>query len=242
MSQLEKAIVESSVKDKYGLDRYKSGYFVDDFTEHNPGATDSPDYKCAVKPSEGTLCPTWDADNITLVEYNVANRSTQRYQVTGGKVTLPYTTTEFTSNLQASRPEYINPFMTWKFNGQVTIIPAEDTWIDYQTLPTQYNSVGLEQRQQIVNTTAVGTVWGAWGAGPNIVSTSVTTIPPTPASTTYIPPIVRTANNHYLTQAHAVSHYHDPAINCIYPGQDGHQGGTGPISQRSAGVGFSNII
>ena len=45
------------VKDNVGLDRFKSGFIVDNFEGHRSGNLQSLDYQCAVDVQQSTLRP-----------------------------------------------------------------------------------------------------------------------------------------------------------------------------------------
>ena len=77
------------------LNRFKSGFVVDNFSGHRLGKTLNVDYKCAIDMQEKELRPKCVLKNAQLSEVNTtdATRTTKNYQKTGDLLTLPYTHT-----------------------------------------------------------------------------------------------------------------------------------------------------
>ena len=93
LTSLEKSTAQLSIKDQDGLDRFKNGFVVDNFTGHNIGNVMEPDYECAIDPIEQSLRPAFDTIGVDLVEVvnNTTDRSTAGYRIHGENiVTLPY--------------------------------------------------------------------------------------------------------------------------------------------------------
>ena len=85
-----------SVTDAVGMNRFKSGFIVDNFETHRIGSLRSLDYKCAIDTQQSVMRPQSKEDSFDLVEVNTRNdqRSIDGYQRTGDFVTLPYTELE----------------------------------------------------------------------------------------------------------------------------------------------------
>jgi hypothetical protein len=58
LSILEQQALNMQVKDEIGLDRFKSGFFVDNFETHRVGNLSSLDYRCAVDSQQSVLSST----------------------------------------------------------------------------------------------------------------------------------------------------------------------------------------
>ena len=53
-----------SIKDSFGLDRYKNGFIVDSFRGHGIGDVRNPDYNISMDFEEGKLKPSYYQKNI----------------------------------------------------------------------------------------------------------------------------------------------------------------------------------
>ena len=111
---MERDTASFQIQDADGLDRFKSGFIVDNYYGHNIGDSLNPDYKCAVDPREGHLRPECTLNNIALIEENTtdAERTADNYAKTGDLITLPYTHTPTLTQPFSSRVENINPFIS----------------------------------------------------------------------------------------------------------------------------------
>ena len=67
LNMLELATNSFEVLDSAGLNRTKSGFFVDNFTTHMLSDVDNQDYLASLDPSVGILRPTFTEDNIRLL-------------------------------------------------------------------------------------------------------------------------------------------------------------------------------
>ena len=92
LSILEQQFLNMQVKDEIGLDRFKSGFFVDNFEAHKVGSLSSLDYRCAVDSQQSVLRPQAKEDSVNLEEVNVREdqRSVSGYKKSGDMVTLPF--------------------------------------------------------------------------------------------------------------------------------------------------------
>ena len=127
------------VRDADGLDRFKSGFFVDDFKDVN--RTDLGSSDIAVDSRTNTLTTPRDffslkpqialepsvnistadfSQNLPLLDSNV--------QKTGDLITLKYTEKEWIEQPLASRVENVNPFNMIDFTGRIQLTPASDNW------------------------------------------------------------------------------------------------------------------
>lgn len=167
LSLLEQQTQSLEIPDEFGLNRFKNGFIVDNFSSHGIGDVSSVDYSCSIDMENNLMRPTFYTDNINIIEESKtdAERSVKGYQVTGDLITLPYTEVSLVSQLSASRVENINPFAIFTFIGQATLNPPSDEWFEVNRLPdivtevegnytTMYN---LMNRSGLLSTT-----WNAW--------------------------------------------------------------------------------
>jgi hypothetical protein len=165
---LEKSTESLSIKDEItGLDKFKNGFIVDQFTGHGVGNVIHPDYKISVDSQNRQLRPMHYTDSIAVVENLTSGlqRSDRDYQKTGDLITLPYTEDTFIFNPNASRSLDVNPYKTGAFNGEITLVPEVDNWKDTDRRPdlvvTDDNNLDairfIGERVGIT-----GTQWGEW--------------------------------------------------------------------------------
>jgi len=173
LSLLEKDTETLFIDDGTGLNRFKNGFVVDNFTGHRVGDVSNPDYKCAIDPARGELRPSFNQDAVEI-EY-VPAQSAGVVQ-TGRLLTVPYTEQPIISQTFASRTENINPYEVFSWNGTIEMSPSSDTWRDTETRPDLVvNQEGLfDNIRDLANAAGVlGTQWNEWSTnwigvtGPN---------------------------------------------------------------------------
>ncbi|UTS52177.1 virulence associated protein [Synechococcus phage BUCT-ZZ01] len=183
LSLLEQDTKSLTIIDTEGFDRFKNGFFVDNFRSYDSGNVFSPDHKCAVDLTAGELRPFFYMDNINLVEKNVNNtqRTTANYKLSGDLITLPYTTSPFIQQLSASRVENVNPFAVFTFLGTMDLVPESDEWFETNRLPDIVTSVEgnfTAIKTALESAGALGVEWNswqtAWTGRPEVVNFSKT--------------------------------------------------------------------
>ena len=137
LSILEQQALNMQVKDEIGLDRFKSGFFVDNFEAHKVGNLSSLDYRCAVDSQQSVLRPTAKEDSVNLEEVNVREdqRSVSGYKKSGDMVTLPFSPLNLLGNDFASKTLNPNPFVVLQYVGDGEISPSIDHWYDQTEEP-----------------------------------------------------------------------------------------------------------
>lgn len=167
LSLLEQDTASMSIRDSFGLERFKNGFIVDNFEGHGVGDVFSPDYRCSIDMQNNELRPFNITDNINLVEKtpSAGARSTAGYAITGDLVTLKYNHTTLVDQSYASRVENVNPFAIASFNGQIDLNPPGDEWFETEVRPEiivneegNFDAV----RTALESSGALGTVWNAW--------------------------------------------------------------------------------
>lgn len=168
LSLLEQSTQSMAIPDTNGLDRFKNGFIVDNFTGHNIGDVLSADYVCAVDMENGELRPFYTMKNINLLEKNsnTAQRTANNYKLYGDVITLPVLEdVALITQAYASRVEFVNPYAVFTFIGDVNIFPSSDDWFEVDRRPDlirnedgNFNTiVALAQSAGVL-----GTVWNAW--------------------------------------------------------------------------------
>lgn len=133
LSLLELDTKTLQVRDTDGLDRFKSGFFVDDFADNKRMEDKSEsgiknnelgapvDY-FTLKPEIASGLPTVGGFDLN---FDLLDPNTQK---TGDLITLKYDNKEWIKQPLASRVENVNPFNMVAFTGAINISPAQDSW------------------------------------------------------------------------------------------------------------------
>ncbi len=168
LSLLESETQNLTIRDADGLEKFKNGFVVDNFTGHAIGDTRNPDYLNSIDFDSRILRPFFVQDQIPFVEVASSNndRAARNYALTGKYITLPFTETKYVDQLRSSSSEKINPFAFFTFLGSMTITPASDTWFAVERRP----DIIVEEKEGNYNTVknlaekagVLGTIWGAW--------------------------------------------------------------------------------
>ena len=169
-----------------GLDRFKSGFFVDNFRSHAPQSLLHPNSRCSIDKSTGELRPTHYTHGIDLLLGSeqtvgigttadpaadltqVADLESNDLRRTGDVVTLDYEEEVFIDQQLATRTENVNPFAAITWVGGIELNPNSDVWLDEKKLKSNIIDIdaGYTQALQQLNidpNTGFGPIqWGAW--------------------------------------------------------------------------------
>src|SRR6056300_1459631 len=165
---LEKETEQLSIKDAItGIDKFKNGFIVDQFTGHNVGDVKNADYRIAIDNEERELRPMHFTDALEISEnlQSGSQRASQNYQRTGDILTLPYTESVFVFNPYATRAIDVNPYKIGAFRGEITLFPEGDNWKEVDRRPdlTVTDDNNLDAIRFIADTLGVtGTQWNEW--------------------------------------------------------------------------------
>ena len=182
LSLLERDAEGFEIQDANGLNRFKSGFVVDDFSGHRVGDAKHKDYKNSIDMENNELRPTAVPKGIGLIEAATtdAERASAGYQKTGALLTLPYTEVVFTEQPYATRVERVTPVLVSNWVGTIELDPAGDEWFETEVAPDLIINVeGNYDTFFEANKSAIGTVWNAWQTtwSGTSVSTSGSTAP-----------------------------------------------------------------
>jgi hypothetical protein len=168
LSLLEQETKSLDIQDVTGLDRFKNGFVVDNFSGHGIGDVFSPDYMCAIDQENGELRPFYTMQNVNLIEKNTndGQRAASNYKVYGDVITLPVVgDVPLVTQPFASRTEFVNPYAIFTFLGDMTLQPSSDDWFETDRRPDlirneegNYNTVAALAEKAGV----LGTIWNAW--------------------------------------------------------------------------------
>jgi hypothetical protein len=178
LSLLERDAESFEVTDSNGLNRFKSGFIVDNFTGHKVGDTQHPDYKVSIDGINNTLRPMHCSKGVDLEESvsSDTDRTSAHYQKTGDLITLPYTEVVYTEQPYATRVERVQPVMLSQWLGRITLSPDSDNWFETEVAPALVINVeGNYSTLLNENKDALGTIWNAWQTQwSGVVATSTT--------------------------------------------------------------------
>ena len=186
LSLLESDTANLNITDANGLNRFKSGFFVDNFKKHASHQIDHVDFSASTDAKRGYLRP---GHYTTCLDLIVGSRSFigigttanptldinhlddidgDNIKKTGRLLTLDYTETEMLKQIYASRVENVNPFLIVYYSGDMTISPDSDIWMDTKrvdasiTYDTAAYNNAIEQLGINEQTGFSEIDWGAW--------------------------------------------------------------------------------
>jgi len=161
LSLLEVSTEALRIEDEDGNNRFKSGFFVDNFTD----GTNSDQNLTSADISEGQLRPRLlsnslrqrvlpsseiseeDLDlttNFELLDPNI--------QKTGNVVTLKYDSIGWLEQPLATRAENVNPFQVIEYVGSVKLSPENDFWIRTIYIPPSVRNITRRTTNTVTNT------------------------------------------------------------------------------------------
>jgi len=189
LSLLESETANLNIFDSNGLSRFKSGFFVDNFStlttqEERIGIRNS------IDPFLSELRPSHYTNSIDLVvatksrlgvgitsNEDIANLETEdligsNIKKSGDIITLNYTDIEYIKQPYATRVENVQPYALIFWEGSLDLNPSSDIWIDTvrldpKTVQIEGNYLStvlrLQQTQGLNPQTGLGPViWGSW--------------------------------------------------------------------------------
>jgi len=167
------------------LDKFKCGFFVDNFKSYLGGDISNPAYKSSIDSAYGILRPqhyTTSVDLIVGSEAIVGVGTTSNPSVdlrfasdlgspdvkrVGDVICLNYQDVVYVENKFATRTENINPFNTPSWIGSVELNPSTDTWIEtrrserVEDIEGSFTSA-MQQLGVDSNTGLSPINWGSW--------------------------------------------------------------------------------
>ena len=146
LSLLELNTSTLQIQDVDGNNRFKSGFFVDDF--RNNEFIDPVLSQAQVEPTSQELTPVISRNTLksqlapaeelidTVLDlstnFNLLDSSVKK---TGKAVTLDYTEKDWIEQPLATRVENVNPFHVVLYTGSVELNPAQDSWVRTIRIP-----------------------------------------------------------------------------------------------------------
>jgi hypothetical protein len=182
LSMLESNTANLFIPDSDGLDRFKSGFFVDNFSSLNSQESGFP-FENSIDLKNKELRPKHYTTAVDLIQGPVEGLDPQldlafeipegnNIRKTGDLITLDYAEVEWLKQSFATRTENVTPFVISFWQGTIELTPATDTWVDTVRLNAKIINVegnyaqtmALAQQQFNVDpqTGYSPTVWSAW--------------------------------------------------------------------------------
>lgn len=127
LSLLELATNSLKVLDSAGNDRTKSGFLVDNFSNHYYTDTKSVEHRASLDPRSKLIRPLFVEESIDLA-YDSDDSKQLRTVLKGDKVMLDYSEKPYIVQGQASQTINVNPFFIEKNLGHIELSPASDFW------------------------------------------------------------------------------------------------------------------
>jgi hypothetical protein len=162
-SKTEKFIIKDA---DTGLDRFKSGFFVDNFSSHVYHNINDPSFRTAIDTSTNTLRPTHYTTSIDLqlgtqaiagvtqsfdptVDQSYANDlGSVGVRKTGDLITLDYTIQKYDEQVYATKSESVTPFFVAYWEGSIQLNPPIDSWFEEKFVTTtSFNQVTVTAPQ-----------------------------------------------------------------------------------------------
>jgi len=135
LSALENSTQSFEVLDAVGNNRFKSGFFVDNFNDHFNADTDNPEYRASIDLKAGELRPAFNEGNVRIVYKNTNSESASSSGVVrkGDSLLLSYTEVSEIEQPLASNTINVNPYSVVTGVGDITLSPETDEWRDVHT-------------------------------------------------------------------------------------------------------------
>jgi len=139
LSLLELDTKTLQIQDNFGLTRFKSGFFADDFKNTDLLDAENPDLRCDVQNDElSSTVDYWSVKPRLAISPNL-NADTSDYsqnlplldssvRKTGELVTLNYNEVGWLEQPVATEVENVNPFNVIEYIGSVSLNPKSDEW------------------------------------------------------------------------------------------------------------------
>jgi len=168
-----------------GLDRFKCGFFVDNFKSDDGGFLGDSSHKCSIDIKEGELRAQHYTTSIDLLLGSevvsglsstsnpdadfrfVKNLGNPNIVKSGDVICLKYTDVSYLKNNFGTRFENINPFHVVNWIGQIELNPSTDTWLETKGSSRVIDQEGtftatLRQLNVDSNTGISPITWGSW--------------------------------------------------------------------------------
>ena len=181
LSMLENATSNMFIPDRDGFNRFKAGFFVDNFT--SVGAQEfATALANSIDLNEQSMRPKHYTTSLDLIPGPVVNTDTTadaafslvegvNVRRTGDIVSLDYAEVEYIKQSFGTRSESVTPFMISFWQGTIEMTPATDNWVDTTRLEARvinnegnFSAVLADARENLGfdQDGFAGTIWNSW--------------------------------------------------------------------------------
>jgi hypothetical protein len=155
LSMLESKAENFTIKDaETGLDRFKCGFFVDNFSTHDYHDLSNPIFNSAIDSANKTLRPKHYTTSLdlqlgseaisgvgqtfspTVDQSYVNDLGSPGIKKTGDLITLNYQEKVYIQQSVATRTENVTPFIVFYWQGSIELHPPMDSWIEESFVTT----------------------------------------------------------------------------------------------------------
>ena len=178
LSMLESKTENFTIRDaETGLDRFKCGFFVDNFSSQEYHDLANPVYRACIDTSTNTLRPVHYTTAIDLQlgseaisgvgqtfkpnvdQSYVTDLGSPNIRKTGDLITLNYNEVQYFEQPYATKTESVTPFLVRYWQGTVTLNPSFDSWIEEKKITTtSFNEISETIDREDQNITNVENV------------------------------------------------------------------------------------
>ena len=178
LSSLESKTINFSIKDAdTGLDRFKCGFFADNFVNNNYSDLNNTCFRSAIQESAGVLRPLHYTTSLDLqlgseiisgisTTYNpnadqsyVTDLGSIAVKKTGDLITLNYDEVLYDQQLSATRSENITAFLVAYWQGSIELNPSIDNWYDEKSVTsTSFKEIKTNVSRPDINNTTTNNV------------------------------------------------------------------------------------
>ena len=147
------------------LNRFKCGFFVDNFSSYNGGDITNQVYRASIDANDNILRPQ---SYTTYIDLDLNSTNNINVKKVGDVVCLNYDNVIYSQNIFATRVENINPFNVISWIGNIQLKPSTDTWIEPKIISKKEDAVEgnysstLNRLNADSNTGLSPTEWGSW--------------------------------------------------------------------------------
>lgn len=142
LTALENETASLEVLDNSGNNRFKSGFFVDNFKDHAFSAFDDIEYRASIDPLVGEVRPSFVENNVSLRYTATGSSGVTRV---GDFLIMSYSEVVEISQPLASSTINVNPYNVITNTGGITLSPASDEWRDVNTTTIRNTINGTTQ-------------------------------------------------------------------------------------------------
>jgi len=155
LTLLELSTTQLKSLDSSGVDRAKSGFFVDNFANQRYSDVKNPEYRAAIDPRQKFVRPTFKEHSIDL-HYDSSHVDQLRVVKYGDLIMLDHDEITYKNQPFASKTENINPFFVERIQGELLLSPASDNWKESEVAAPRIIDGGteLDTRQALL--------WNEW--------------------------------------------------------------------------------